>query len=268
MTATIKNIGSSKRLMSVDEAAYLAGFFDGEGTLTIGRAKRTESRAGFTYEAIMTVGNTDMEALNAVLAMSGNGKIQLSDKRKVLGHKPMYRVLFSANQIRHVLPQIRPYLRVKARQADIVAEFLESKFNGLHVTPDRWQLWEDLRAEVRALNLRGLKDTDAETLVVREARVRLPGPQRLCVVDGCDRRHLSHGYCGMHRYRFLLKGEPARYDKSCVVCAKEFVASRRNSRHCSQKCRDRERYVLNADRIKANAAANKARKRAERNPVD
>lgn len=261
MTATIKNIGSSQRVMSVDEAAYLAGFFDGEGTLTIGRAKRVESRAGFSYEAIMTVGNTDMEALNAVLAMSGNGKIQLSDKRKVLGHKPMYRVLFSANQIRHVLPQIRPYLRVKARQADIITTFLASKVGGKNVTPDLWQLWEDLRAEVRALNLRGIKDTDAETLIVRETRVRVPGPQRLCVVDGCGRRHLSHGYCGMHRYRFLLKGEPARYEKSCEVCATPFVATRKHSRHCSQKCRDRAYYQRNSERIKASVAASKARRR-------
>lgn len=205
MPSILFNAGSSDRVMSVEEAAYVAGFMDGEGCLTIGRARRVESRSGFGYEALMTVSNTNLDVLKAIVVMAGNGKVQVSDKRKGLGHKTLYRIVFSANQIRHVLSQIRPYLIVKARQADILLAFLASKVSGRRTTPELWQSFEDARAEIRTMNLRGIKDTTAQTLAIRDVKpMPTRGPGRMCEYDGCAERHFAKGYCHTH-YRRLVQ---------------------------------------------------------------
>lgn len=33
-------------------------------------------------------------------------------------------------------------------------------------------------------------------------------PMRVCDVDGCERAHFAHGYCGMHSRRFIRHGDP------------------------------------------------------------
>lgn len=169
MASILYNPGSSDRVMSPTEAAYVAGFVDGEGCLTIGRAKRSlkHNRAGFSYEALMNISNTNLRALYRIVDMCGNGKIQVQDKRTNPDHAPLFRIVFSSNQIRRVLPQLRQFLFVKARQADILVEFLASKVGGRNVTLEHWQRWENLRAEVRTLNKRGSVNTSADTLQLR-----------------------------------------------------------------------------------------------------
>lgn len=271
MVWTMFNGGSSDRLLLPTEAAYVAGFIDGEGTLTIGRATRSErdSRAGFSYEALLTISNTDLDALKRIAAMLGNGKIQVSDKRKVLGHKPAYRILLTPNQIRHVLPQIRPYLLVKARQADVLAMFLATKASGRNVTAESWQQWENWRAEIRTLNKRGLDQTPVapdgaylpERLTVRPDKRRERG-FRPCGVEGCKRVHYGRGYCWIHYRKFIVRGGPKNYSKTCVVCGVEYVSKRVNAECCSRKCIDQRYYRANAERIKAQVKANKERKKA------
>jgi hypothetical protein len=168
MSSILYNVGSNDRLMSPTEAAYLAGFIDGEGCLTIGRASRKENRAGYRYIALLTVSNTDLRALHRITDLCGNGKIQLQDKRSSAEHKTLYRVIWSSNQMRHILPQIRPYLLIKGPQADIVMEYLAMTKAGRNTTPEYWRRCEELRAEVRTLNKRGLVNTAPEVIALRE----------------------------------------------------------------------------------------------------
>jgi hypothetical protein len=265
MTAIVFNGGSSDRLLSPTQAAYLAGFIDGEGCLTIGRAKKVESRAGFTYFAIVTIGNTNLDALHAILRICGNGKIQLSDKRKALGHKPMYRILFGANQIRWLLPQIRQYLLIKGQQADILASFLAAKVNGRNVSDSDWQRLEDWRGQIRALNKRGIHDVAPDALTVRRDRrvgVQAWRDVRACQTTGCERKHYAKDYCWIHYRKFILRGGPKTYAKQCVVCSGEFVTKRSDTECCSRKCIDKRYYAANAERIKAQVKAAKEKRKA------
>lgn len=260
MGTTISNVGSSAKELSVAEAAYLAGFVDGEGCLTIGRTKVKESRTGLSFFAIFMVGNTDLDALTQIQRMCGNGRILMSDKRKALGHKPMYRLDFSANQIRHLLPQVRPYLRIKHRQADIVSAFLKTKSIGRKPSDAEWQQQENWRAEIRGLNRRGLIDTSAEVIAVRP---RAAIASRECELDGCSRKHYGRGYCWIHYRKFIVRGGPKTYTKACVVCGGEFVTKRSSSLCCSKKCGDKRQYSLNSETVKAQVkAARERRKKA------
>src|SRR5688572_7825878 len=183
------------RNLSIQEAAWLAGFMDGEGTLTIGRATRSESRSGFSYEALMVVANTEYDVLVGIVNMCGGGKVQRSNVKKVAHHKDGYRAIWSANEIRRLLPQIRPFLRIKARQADILLRFLESKVAGRRVTAELWQSFERMRAEVRELNRRGTAVVTEDALTVRPTAPMPRKPVRTCEVEGCVRRHFSKGMC-------------------------------------------------------------------------
>lgn len=268
MATILANGGSSDKVMAVHEAAYLAGFVDGEGCLTIGRARKEESRAGVTYFAVMTVSSTDLDALMAVMAMCGNGKVQLQDKRSRPEHRTLYRILWSANQIRHLLPQLRPYLLIKGRQADVLSKFLATKVNGRNVTPENWQQWEVWRAEIRTLNKRGRASAPVapdgallpERLSVRGDK-RSERPVRTCERVGCARVHYGKGFCWIHYRKFVLRGGPKVHAKQCVVCGSEFQAKRVDTECCSRKCIDKRYYAANAERIKAQVKANKARKK-------
>lgn len=167
MTAILRNFGTSGRVLTDAERGYLAGFVDGEGCLTIGKASRPGYRCGYSYEAIMTVSNTHLDGLIKIAEMCGNGKIQLQDKRDKPHHKTLYRIVFGHGQIRHLLPQIRPLLLMKGAQADIILEFLSLKKSGKNPDELLIQRFEALRSAVRELNRRGNTDTDAEPVVMR-----------------------------------------------------------------------------------------------------
>jgi hypothetical protein len=267
LTAILKNYGTSDRELTSSEAGYLAGFLDGEGCLTIGRARREGYRSGWTYVALMMVSNTDLAGLECIAEMSGNGKIQLQDKRGKPTHKTLYRLIFGAKQIRHLLPQVQPHLLIKRRQAELLMAFLDLKESGQYRTDEYWRECERLRAEIRGLNVRGLKDASADAVVLSPRRFRQGSP---CSVAGCGASRYGQGYCYQHYYARVIKPKNDA-DKAergqriiCAICGTGFISRRsKPSSVCSKRCRGKLRYRQNPERHKALVAANKARKRAE-----
>lgn len=116
----------TKKVLSEVECAYAAGFWDGEGTISIWNEKRAANRDGIRLKITMTVANTDYLALEDLRAIIGNGRITVKDSRKGnAGHKTLYRLDLTSNQIRHVLPQLLPYLIIKKYVASTVLKYLE-----------------------------------------------------------------------------------------------------------------------------------------------
>jgi hypothetical protein len=142
--------------MSPTAAAYLAGFIDGEGTIGIIRARRRENKSGYRLQPYLSVANTDKPALEAIQAMCGNGRLVQQTNPVNANHKDGYSLRFSPNQIRHLLPQLQPYLLIKAKQAGYVLEFLSVNRGGRHLKPEEQQKTDELRESVRALNARGV----------------------------------------------------------------------------------------------------------------
>ena len=115
---------SSVKKMTETEAAWLAGFMDGEGSISCymgGRAQQFRSW-------VLTAPNTHHGSIVRCLEITGAGKIRDKKSRKPNPiHKPMWIwAVNSKREIRDVIQQIYPYLVIKKTQADVfLAEFQE-----------------------------------------------------------------------------------------------------------------------------------------------
>jgi hypothetical protein len=152
-----ENLCSDKRMSDV-EAAYFAGFTDGEGTITIIRNSRVATRSGVRYRALFSLANSHRETLEGLRISCGNGTIVSNFHKKLKAyHNTVYVLRFNQTQIRHVLPQLLPFLRCKHRQAEIVLQYLAYSVAGTwhQRSQEEWNELEGLRTDVSALNRRG-----------------------------------------------------------------------------------------------------------------
>jgi len=163
------NVVSDKR-MSATEAAYVAGFIDGEGTVSICRERRVENRSGYRYKPLMRVSNSHRGALERIRDICGNGRIIGNYHKRPEHHKEVFTLSWTANQIRHLLPQIQGYLLVKSEQAATLAEFLKSIPSGPNITPDQALQQEALRRHMRALNQRGIDRAPLGDITLRDPK--------------------------------------------------------------------------------------------------
>jgi hypothetical protein len=104
-------------------AEYLAGFFDGEGTVTIASKPSIEGRR-YHYVS-MRIGNTDRPVLEAI-AETWGGTIfdDNGPARRLLGRKPVYVLVWGARAAQKPLEAMLPHLRLKHPQTLISLEFL------------------------------------------------------------------------------------------------------------------------------------------------
>ena len=136
--------------MSSTEAAYAAGFFDGEGHIGVTR-RFNGTRPAYSPKMGATNTNRDvMEYLAKILG--GNGQAY---RRTPAGgrSKDIFTYTLSRKQLLEVLPQMQPYLVVKKRMA-VAALKLARLLEGPR-TDERDRACEELYLECRALNLKG-----------------------------------------------------------------------------------------------------------------
>ena len=108
------------RDMTVAEAAWLAGFFDGEGSLAPYLVR------GLYPSWKMSISNTNVDALNHCVAITGAGRVNPKKQRKPLlgNRKPQWVWNVDAQRdIEAICRQMRPYLTIKLKS---VASFLET----------------------------------------------------------------------------------------------------------------------------------------------
>lgn len=220
----------SNRVMSDVEAAYIAGLIDGEGTISL-RARVHNRKRSHCFFPIVCMSSTTECLIDAVLRMTGNGGVQKVDGGGKV--RTQYKWSLSPNQIRHVLPQIVPYLVEKRRRAILLIEYLElveGTGGGVRGTKD-----EDIPkvaaiyAELATLNQRG--DSKAKEI---EITTRDPMPREIqpCTINGCkQRQYQQSGWCHQH---WLERREPII--KQCEFCGNDFDAVIAHKRFCNAKC--------------------------------
>lgn len=147
---------SSDKVMTPTEAAYMAAFIDGEGTIGIYKAKRGANRSGYRLQPAIAMNNTHFGVLQRLREMCGNGRLLQQTNPLKPHHKTGYALRLYPNQIRHVLPQIRPYLIVKAQQADYLMQFLSITRQTKGRTQEELDREMALRDAVCQLNAKGV----------------------------------------------------------------------------------------------------------------
>ncbi len=143
--------------MTETDLAYLAGFVDGEGTITIMRFRRTNRKHQIDYRPLLSISNTNREALEWVVSVTGVGSVQQSHRIRV-GYKTNWKyTVVNSNAI--VLAKILlPYLKIKKLNAEILvryADTLITNYKPYRVSEVVLTQREELTNLVNHLNLRG-----------------------------------------------------------------------------------------------------------------
>ena len=102
-----------------------------------------------------------------VIAMTWDGLKELRDlvgcgkvwpkKSRIIKHKDQWVWTLTGNHCRALLPVLRPYLKVKARQADLLLEYLRLA-DHRDRSPEYREAVTRIYEELRTLNARGSQD--------------------------------------------------------------------------------------------------------------
>jgi hypothetical protein len=140
-----------------EDKAYLAGLFDGEGSVNIFK----QSRSYMAYSAYfieISIGNTHEGVLNWVLEKFG-GRVAHNSDHRTAGSRKVWRWRASSNEAYEILVAMLPYLIVKKEQAQLAIEFRERqvKFSGHSSTPLTQE--ENERREMQKVELIAMRTT-------------------------------------------------------------------------------------------------------------
>ena len=112
--------------ISDTDAAYIAGFLDGEGYITLVRNHWGNAAKTSSYILKVSITNTDKSILEWIKNIVGIGNVYV--KRPAKEHYlPCWEwCLGSANLAKPFLERLYPYLRIKRNQADIGIRYGET----------------------------------------------------------------------------------------------------------------------------------------------
>jgi hypothetical protein len=194
------------KLSDVD-AAYIAGFVDGEGSIGLWKETRKDNRIGWRYKPVLTAANTDIPVLEWIRSVTGVGSIVehcwVNPVATTGGRRTCYVWRCSPQPTKHVLGQILPFLRLKPRQAELVLEFQSVMFAGKHMDIADYEKAEEIYHELRRLNRRGTVPyvEPKWSISIRKTKME-ENATRMCSRPGCDRPHKAKGFCAMHYKQF------------------------------------------------------------------
>lgn len=137
--------GKSASDLSPVDAAYLAGFIDGEGSIMLYMRRDVVAIR-------LTASNTVKAILDWIATTTGIGRVQHMRAESPV-HAASYAWQANGDGAVSVLRQIRPYMRVKVAQADL-AIATQERLRQPHLKADRaWQA--EWRTQMQTLNRRG-----------------------------------------------------------------------------------------------------------------
>ena len=144
--------------MSKTDLAYIAGFFDGEGCISIKRI-RNRNRPFNQYQLEVTVGSTDEWVCERFKFVFG-GNVRKTKSRNP-NWKPFWVWRASSKTAGVFLKVIIPYLHLKRDRAEIALTFQRArsiKQDRRSLTSEEMALEEAQRILMQSLNKRGVKE--------------------------------------------------------------------------------------------------------------
>ena len=136
--------------MSETEKAWLAGFVDGEGTISLNKRERVYSHVYNLSSRISLVpkfqiSNTDKKILLDIQRTLGFGSVTIVRRKR-----PNVRTgwIFSSqtrNDILYILELIYPYLKLKKKHAELLILYLKEHIFKAYVTDIEMEIYYDLK---------------------------------------------------------------------------------------------------------------------------
>ena len=111
-----------KKILTETQKAYIAGFMDGEGTITISKARNKAKTAHikeFNLRPFIILGNSNKEVVEWLCDTTGLGMIYGGGKPFKKHWSVIWRWQVTSNQARELLNDILPYLIVKKEEAEL-----------------------------------------------------------------------------------------------------------------------------------------------------
>lgn len=145
--------------MTSTDLAWAAGFIDGEGS--IGVHRENVNREGRphrqNYRASLQVANTQRAACDRLQKVFGVGEVMEIRPTTLFRARQFRYTLRNRLELFRVLFLLRPYLFLKAEQADLTLAFLASRQSarGVGRYAPYTDLERDIHRQLRELNTRG-----------------------------------------------------------------------------------------------------------------
>ena len=172
----MNNVNKTTRgKVSKIDLAYTAGLIDGEGSISILRARRSNPNyKSPAYILSVTCTNTHKGIIEWMHEMFGASKALRQRHRNNPKWKDSYHWCTAANMALEFLQQIQPYLRIKRKQAELAINFQQNRTrkkklissgikNGYILSPETIQEREKVYIKMIRLNGRHILKPPAET---------------------------------------------------------------------------------------------------------
>jgi hypothetical protein len=129
------------------ELAYLAGIIDGEGWITAVRSRQTGK-----YTPHVGVATTDLPLIEWIKNHFGGSVYTRTPQKGVGPRKTRYEWQIHQSMVDALLPEVLPYLVIKAERARAMIAFRNTfRYEGM-ITPDIRALRESTYLHLKSLN--------------------------------------------------------------------------------------------------------------------
>jgi len=138
------------------DLAYIAGFFDGEGCISLCKVKDDSYRRNYNYMLAIHVSNTKLEILE-MLHREFGGHFQRIKNKTTPNGKEIYVWALTRRIATRFIKAIYPYLRMKRRQAELALEYrkLINPYGNHSFDPENWKKRDAIYHKLKTLNKRG-----------------------------------------------------------------------------------------------------------------
>jgi len=138
------------------DAAYIAGFVDGEGCLSLCRVNANDPNRTTNYVIRLRVSNTFPGIIDWIALKVGFGSVRSTKKYKD-HYKQPYEWYLTGRRATVLLKQLYPYLKVKKLQAEVLFEYAETLMppGQAKIPHNVIDARKTLKAKITCLNWRG-----------------------------------------------------------------------------------------------------------------
>jgi hypothetical protein len=137
-----------------EEAAWLAGFLDGEGYIGISRRPRSDSGP---YQPKVQITSTNREVLERIKDWVGGGYLQAVPRKYEDPRKDLFVFTAAYRKGLDLICRVRPYVRLKTQQVDLFLQWYNDAASppGQRLPEDKRHIQDHLYYRMRELNKKG-----------------------------------------------------------------------------------------------------------------